>query len=153
MGCHTCRISLASPHSSDNTCLSLLMYRPPPRINGAGLSLHVPYTLILHQVFRHLVHFHVTPDVVQPSLLGPPSFPALTCFSRLFLRKIVIGSMLGSLQMSSFFMWSFLVLPLAQLNILISVVCSFCVSFFSTVQHSDLYIISGLTMILPISAY
>ena len=33
--------------------------------------------------------------------------------SRFCRRKVVIGSMLASLQMSSFFLWSFFVLPLA----------------------------------------
>ena len=52
-------------------------------------------------------------------------------------QMIVISSMLASLQMSSFLMLSLLVLPLAHLSILISVVCSLCVSFFMTAQHSD----------------
>ena len=46
----------------------------------------------------------------------------ITCpyhISRLILVNVVIGSMLASLQMSSFFKWSFLVLSLAPLNILI----------------------------------
>ena len=61
----------------------------------------------------------------------PPSFLAMWPYhlSRICLRK-VIRSMLDSLQMSSFLMWSFLVLPLADLSILISVVCSVCVSVF-----------------------
>ena len=41
---------------------------------------------------------------------------------RFFLRNVVIGSKLDSLRMSSFLMWSFSVLPLANLSILISVV-------------------------------
>ena len=47
--------------------------------------------------------------------------------SRLSLRKVVIGSMLASFLMSSLLTWSFLVLPLAHLSILISVVL--CIVF------------------------
>ena len=43
-----------------------------------------------------------------------------------------------NVMLSSFLMWSFLVLPLAHLSILISVVCSFCVSFFLPAQHSKI---------------
>ena len=92
------------------------------------------HTSILRHIFHHLVLFHVIPDVVHLSRFCP--------------RKVVIDSM--SLQMSSFLTWSFLVLPLAHLSILISVVCSFCVSFFLNAQHSDPYIIAGMTMVLEI---
>ena len=88
--------------------------------------------------------FNIFLVVSSPSFLNTWPYH----LSHLFLRKVVIGSMFVSLQMSSFLMWSFLVLPLAHLSILISVVCSFCVSYFFTAQHSDPYIIAGLTMVL-----
>ena len=57
--------------------------------------------------------------------------------SRFCLRKV--SSMLASLQISSFLMWSFLVLPLAHLSILISVVWSLCVigSMLASLQMSS----------------
>ena len=68
--------------------------------------------------------------------------------SRLFLRIIAIGSMLASLQMSSFLMWSFLVLPLVHLTILISVVCSLCVigSMLASLQMSSFLMWSFLVL-------
>ena len=86
------------------------------------------HAAILGHVFRHLVFLYVISDVVQPSLLAPPTLPlfpcscmfniflvesSISCLStrschrnRLFLRQVVVGSMLTSLQMSPF-----LVLP------------------------------------------
>ena len=94
------------------------------------------------------------PDVVQPSLLGPhiplllfpctcmfniflvvssPSFLNMWPYhlSRLFLRKVVIRSMLSSLQMSSLLMWSFLALPLAHLSgaLFLCIVFLYCPAF------------------------
>ena len=90
----------------------------------------MPHTSILRHVFRHLVHFHIISDVVQPSLLGsallyfpcscsfiiflvvsPSSFLNAWPFhlSRIFLRKVNIGSMVASFQMDSFLMWALLV--------------------------------------------
>ena len=66
--------------------------------------------------------------------------------SRFCLRNVIIGSMLTSLQMSSMFIWPFFVLPLAHLNILISVLSSFwgiCFLFRP-------YVIDGFTMVLLI---
>ena len=88
--------------------------------------------------------FNIVLVVSSPSFLNTWPYHR----SRFFLRNVVIDSTLVSLQMSSLLMWSFLVSPLAHLSILISVVCSFCVSFFFTAQHSDPYIIAGLTMVL-----
>ena len=45
--------------------------------------------------------------------------------SRVCLRNVAIGSMLASLQMPSFFMLSYFVLPQGKLSILISVICIF----------------------------
>ena len=76
-----------------------------------------------------LLIFHCA-CMVPGHILHLPSFLNTWPYhlSRLFLRKVVIGSMLASLQMSSFLMWSFLVLPLAHLSI-------FCVLFFFTAQR------------------
>ena len=45
--------------------------------------------------------------------------------SQICLRNVVIVSMLSSIQISSFLMWYFFVVPLTHLTILMSVVCSF----------------------------
>ena len=60
----------------------------------------------------------------------------------------VIGSILTSLQLSLFLMWSFLVLPLAHLSILISVVCGLCVigSMLASLQMSSLLMRSFLVL-------
>ena len=64
-----------------------------------------------------------------------PPLPSLTrghTIAVVSLRNIVIGSMLASLQMSSFLMWSFLVLPLDHLSILFSVVS--CLTWIPSIQ-------------------
>ena len=111
----------------------------------SSLVLSIHHVLGIHLLlFPRTCTFNIFLVVYSPSC--PNTWPCH--LSRLFLRKVFIGSMSASLQMSSFLMWYFLVLPLvAQLSILISVVCSLCVSFFLTAtQRSDRYTIAGLTI-------
>ena len=68
--------------------------------------------------------------------------------SLLFSRKVLTGFTWASCLMSSFLMWSNLVFPLAHLNILISAEFSLFSSFFFTAQHSELYVIAGLMIVL-----
>ena len=68
-------------------------------------------------------------------------------FSLLFSRKVSTGFTWASFLMSSFLMWSNLVFPL-HLNILISAEFSLFSSFFFTAQHSELYVIAGLMIVL-----
>ena len=86
-------------------------------------------------------------DVVQPSFLG--SHPSSISLHLNIQHLLVVSPpwrSLASLQMmSSFLMWSFLVLPPAHLSILISVVCCFCVSVFMSAQPSDPHINAGFT--------
>ena len=69
-------------------------------------------------------------------------------FSLLFSRKVSTGFMCASFLMSSFLMCSNLVFPLAHLNILISAEFSLFSSFLFTAQHSEPYVIAGLTIVL-----
>ena len=78
-----------------------------------SLSLHLNYISNIFLVVSSLSFFNTWPCHL----------------SGFCLKKVVIGSMLASFQMSSFLMWPFFVLPLAHLSILISVVWTFCVSF------------------------
>ena len=69
-------------------------------------------------------------------------------FSLLFSRNVATGFTCASFLMSSFRMWSNLVVPLAHLNILISAELSLFSSFFFTAQHSEPYVIAGLMIVL-----
>ena len=69
-------------------------------------------------------------------------------FSLLFSREVLTGFTCAPFPMSSFLMWSNLVLPLAHLNILISAEFSLFSSFFFTAQHSEPYVIAGLMIVL-----
>ena len=131
-----------------------------------GLYLNVTCTSISAIFFGHnvIVFLHVLSDAPAifpwdfPSSLSLrlhtyhflgsirplPSFLWPYHRSRSCLRKVVIGSMLASLQISSFLMWSFFFLPPANLSIIITVVCC----FFLTTLHSDPYAIVGSTKVL-----
>ena len=69
-------------------------------------------------------------------------------FCCLFSRKVSTCFTCVSFLMSSFLMWSNLVFPLAHLNILILAEFSLLSSFFLTAQHSELYVIAGLMIVL-----
>ena len=96
---------------------AILYYFMSSRMLSSHLFLTIPSSLSLHlQVYIFLV--------VSP----PPSVTRGRTIS--FLKKVFIGSIFASLQVSSCLMLPFLTFPLAHLSILISVVCSVCVSFF-----------------------
>ena len=74
-------------------------------------------------------------------------------FSLLFSKKVSTGFMCASLLMSSFLIWSNLVLSLVHFNILIS--AEFCLLsyFFFTAQHSEPYVIAGLMIVLEVFSF
>ena len=124
--CHTLRFCATSFVILYYFMSSLMLF------NHLVLGLHI-VSLSLHSMFSTFL------VVSSPSFLDRWAYH----LSRLFLRMVVIGSMVASLQKSPFLMWSFL--PLAHLSILISVVYRFCVSFHFTAQQSYPYSIAGLT--------
>ena len=129
----------------------ILTYMPPPCSNGPT------FVFICHTLRFCAMSFVISQSFMSSLMLSSHLFLGLpllpfpcTCMfniflvvsspsflntwpyhrSRFFLRNVVIGSTLASLQMSSFLKWSSLVLPLAHLSILISVACSFlCIVF------------------------
>ena len=130
-------------HLADS--FSPLIYRPPPYYNNGPAFLCICRTLRLcamssvmlcsfmtslmlsSHLFLGLIFFYFLALACLPSSWCYLSRPYLESYHLrcLILRKVVIGSRLASLQMSSFVMWSFLVLPLAHLIDIISFVCSF----------------------------
>ena len=68
--------------------------------------------------------------------------------SRFCLRNVDIWHTLASSCIIVFLTWSFLVLPLIHLSILISATCNLFSSFFLTAQHSAPYVIVGLITVL-----
>ena len=108
----------------------LLAYRPPPCSNGPAfiflchtLRPSVMHCVVLFSFMYHslmmlsshlflgaLLLFHGTYIVIIFLVAFSPSFLSIWPYhlSRIFLRKVVIGSMLASHRMSSFLMWSFL---------------------------------------------
>ena len=70
--------------------------------------------------------------------------------SRFWLRNVDIWHTLASscIRPIVFLTWSFLVLPLIHLSILISATCNLFSSFFLTAQHSAPYIIVGLITVV-----
>ena len=128
----------------------------------------MPHTYIFCHFLSLNVFLYVFTDVIQPYCVVPPLLISTRIYiyillsscswfhrspsflntwpyrrSRFRLRKVEIGSVLASLQMSSFVTWSFLALPLAYLISRITVVCCFlCVIHcpaFRPVCHCWLY--------------
>ena len=142
------------PHTSSH----LLTYRPPPCSNGPAFVFmcHTLLTFspigLLHVVMGRplsscATHFDSAPCISSSCTLSYHSgccpvisFGPSPSSLSLHLHTISVVSFRGRLspvrcwllpivQMSSFLLWSFLVLPLAHLSILISVVCSFAYRF------------------------
>ena len=129
---------------------------------------HAVFSILCH-VFGQLVFLHVSLYVAPSSLFrsasaSSPRNPHLSDFAQmwlrfrlkqwpnhfslLFYRNVSTGFTYASFMMSSFMMCSNLVFPLAHCNILISAEFSLSSSFFFTAQHSEPYIIAGLTIVL-----
>ena len=77
----------------------------------------------------------------------------LTWPSRFRLRNVDIWHTLASSCIIVFLTWSFLVLPLIHLSILISATCNLFSSFFLTAHHSAPYVIVGLITVSLIGTF
>ena len=135
-------------------------YRSPQCSNGPvfvfmckTLRLCAIYSVILPSIYGEMLSSHIflcrhsflvlcTCIVIILFLLSPPllSLTRGHIIAVVFLTEVhITGSILASIQLSSFFTWSFFVVTLAYFSTLISVVCSSWIPFLNCIVFRLMY--------------